>query len=64
MMSRPRIAYTPLPDVTPEMELNALSACYSFILQKHQEKQKSGPATVPNDAKKEFERWRLCQRKV
>jgi hypothetical protein len=56
----PRIVYVPRPDVTPIGELNALSACYAFILQKHQEKQKGGPTTAPDDAK-EFERRRLCQ---
>lgn len=38
-MSSPHITYTPRPDATPEAELNALSAVYSFVLQKGREKQ-------------------------
>jgi hypothetical protein len=53
MSNTPRIIYQPRGDVTPEGELNALVACYAFILQKQQEKEKGGPATAP-DARKEI----------
>ena len=32
-MSSPVISYTPRPDATPEAEISALSAVYSFILE-------------------------------
>lgn len=50
-MDSPRIVYTPRPDATPETELATLANVYAFILQKHQEKQKGGPETAPDDAK-------------
>jgi hypothetical protein len=52
MSDAPRIIYQPRCDATPEGEINALSACYAFILQKHQEKKKGGAATAL-DARKE-----------
>jgi hypothetical protein len=57
------ITYTPRPDVaTPEAERSALAAAYAFLIQKHQEGKKGGPAmAAPDDAEKEFERRRLCQ---
>jgi hypothetical protein len=48
-----RVTYRSRPDATPEAEPSALSACYAFILQKHQEKKKGGPETPPDDAEKE-----------
>jgi hypothetical protein len=34
MSSDVRIRYSPLPDATPESELEALVACYSFLIQR------------------------------
>jgi hypothetical protein len=31
-----RISYCPLPDATPESELEALAAVYSFLIQSHE----------------------------
>jgi hypothetical protein len=63
-ISETPIRYAPRPDATPEMELNALSACYYFVLQKHQEKQECGPTTVPNDEANELERRQHCETKL
>jgi hypothetical protein len=52
-VSEPRIVYRSRHDATPEMELNALSVCYAFILQKHQERQQAAHPGGPDDAKKE-----------
>ena len=37
-MSRPRIAYLPRPDATPEAELNALAGVYRYILDSKNQK--------------------------
>jgi hypothetical protein len=50
-MAGVRVTYELRPDATPESELNALSACYAFILQRHQEKQKATRPGGPDDAK-------------
>jgi hypothetical protein len=47
--TNPLISYRPRDGATPEGELNALSACYAFILQRHQVKQRGGPATAAPD---------------
>jgi hypothetical protein len=60
-MSSARIVYAPHPDATPETELSTLANVYAFILQKHQEKQKGGPETAPDDAK-EIENVRAAQK--
>jgi hypothetical protein len=44
-----RVTYRPRLDATPDTELNALSACYAFILQKHQERQKAAHPGGPDD---------------
>jgi hypothetical protein len=46
-----QIIYRSCRDVTPEGELNALAACYAFILQRHQEKQEGVAATAPHARK-------------
>ena len=51
-MSNPRAVYTPRNCAKPETELSALAKVYAFILQRHQEKQKGGPATAPQDAER------------
>jgi hypothetical protein len=53
-MSSPRIAYTPRPEVTPEVELNTLAACYKFILDCHAQKKAARPGG-PDDGTKSKE---------
>jgi hypothetical protein len=52
-MTSARITYTPRPDATPEGELNALAACFRFILDCHAKKEADGPrqAVSPVSAK-------------
>ena len=38
----PHVTYVPLPDATPERELNALAAVYRFILNRHVEEKAAG----------------------
>jgi hypothetical protein len=47
-----RIAYTPRPDATPEAELNAVAACYRFILFESSatKKEAAEPASAPYGA--------------
>jgi hypothetical protein len=49
-MSNPPIVYRPREDATPEAELSVLSACYAFILQKHQERKKATRPGGSDDA--------------
>lgn len=42
------LAYTPCPDATPEAELDALAACYRFILDCHERKRAAEPAPEPD----------------
>jgi hypothetical protein len=49
-MNSAQVTYAPRPDATSGTELSALVAAYAFVLQKHREKQKGGPATAPDDA--------------
>jgi hypothetical protein len=44
--------YAPRPDATPEAELDALAACYRFILFESRAKEGGAPA-APNDDVKE-----------
>jgi hypothetical protein len=48
-VSKDKIICTPRPDATLGTEVSALANVYAFILQKHQEKQKGGPATAPDN---------------
>jgi hypothetical protein len=50
-MNNSRITYTPRPDATPEVELDALAAVYRFILDCH-ERKKAAPASRPDDAER------------
>ena len=56
MVSRrePHVTYVPLPDATPERELNALAAVYRFILNRHMEKKAAGVSGGEKHARKEF----------
>ena len=49
----PRVTYVPLPDATPERELNALAAVYRFILNRHVEKKAAGEVGGEEHARKE-----------
>ncbi len=44
--AEPRIVYSPRAGATPESELNALAAIYSFCLQRHRERQLAAESTV------------------
>jgi hypothetical protein len=48
------LTYTPLPDATPESELDALASIYEFILERHRHK-KAADATGDRDEVKEVE---------
>ena len=37
-MDEPSIRYAPRPDATPESELEALVACYAFIIERTEER--------------------------
>ena len=50
--SASQIVYSPRPDTTPEGELNALAACFRFILDCHAKKEAAHPA-APNDVRKD-----------
>ena len=46
------INYTPLPEATPESELDALAAVYAFVLERH-ERRKVADATGNRNEVKE-----------
>jgi len=52
------ITYAPRPDTTPQTELNALAACYRFILDSAQNRgrflDKSGPDDVKGRSRNDF----------
>ena len=50
-MSNPRITYTPLPNATPEGELNALAAVYRLILDSKTERGRLPDKSGLGDAK-------------
>ena len=50
--SNPSVIYAPRPDVTPEAELDALAAVYSFVLQRGRENKEGARPGAP-DARKE-----------
>jgi len=52
--NEPRVTYVPLPDATPERELNALAAVYRFILNRHMEKKAAGTSGGEVPARKEY----------
>ncbi len=47
-----RIIYIPQSHVTPDVELNALTKAYCFIIDCHTSKE-GGPEAAPDDAKEE-----------
>jgi hypothetical protein len=54
-MASSRLTYTPLPDATPEGELDALVAAYKFILECHESRKAADPTDDPNEAKEDKE---------
>jgi len=48
-----RINYTPLPDATPESELDTLAAVYAFVLECHESRKAADPTGDPNEAKED-----------
>jgi hypothetical protein len=52
-MDKPAVAYTPLPDATPENELDALVAVYAFVLDSHKSRKAAVPTGDPNEAKED-----------
>jgi hypothetical protein len=50
--SRDRLNYTPLPDTTPESELDALVAVYAFVLEAHAKKKAATPSGQEDDVRK------------
>ena len=57
-MPNPTVSYTPHADTSPQSELNALAACYRFILDSAQKRgrllDKSGPDDVKGRSKNDF----------
>ena len=47
------IIYRPLPDVSPESELNALAAVYKFLLDRHAEKHATDHSIQSHQRKEE-----------
>jgi hypothetical protein len=45
--------YTPLPDATPESELDALVAVYAFVLEAHAKKKAAAPSGQGNGVKED-----------
>jgi hypothetical protein len=52
-MTSARVSYTPLPDATPESELDALAAVYAFVLEAHAKKKAAAPSGQEGDVRKE-----------
>jgi hypothetical protein len=50
-MARSRLAYRPLPDATPEREIDALVAIYKFILECHESRKAADPTGDRNEVK-------------
>jgi hypothetical protein len=54
-MDSSRLTYTPLPDATPQGELDELVAVYKFVLKCHESKKAADPTNDPNEAKEDKE---------
>ncbi len=50
-MTSSRLTYTPLPDATPESELDALVAVYKFILDCHECRKAADPSGDRNEVR-------------
>ena len=57
-MSSPAVTYSSRPDYSPKAERNALAACYRFILDRANERDrlfdKSGPEDVKGRSESDF----------
>jgi hypothetical protein len=52
-VSKHRLTYIPLPDATPESELDALTAVYAFVLEAHTKKKAAVPSGPENGVKED-----------
>ena len=52
-MDKPTVAYTPLPNATPEGELDALADVYAFVLEAHAKKKAAVPSGPENGVKED-----------
>jgi len=53
-MDKPTIVYTALPDTTPESELDALVAVYTFVLEAHAKRKAAVPSGPQNSVKEDL----------
>ncbi len=53
MSDQPRVVYPPRPDATPESELEVLAACYRFILECTERREKAAEGSGGEDSGKE-----------
>src|SRR4051794_6288013 len=51
--SSTRLTYIPLPEATPESELDALAAVYAFVLEAHASKKAATPSGQADDVRKD-----------
>jgi hypothetical protein len=49
MSDAPRIVYSPRPDATPEAEISALAAVYSYLINTHNSKKTDECAATSDD---------------
>jgi hypothetical protein len=54
-MDKPTVAYTPLPNATPESELDALADIYAFVLEAHAMKMAAAPSGQAVDVRKDHD---------
>jgi hypothetical protein len=54
-MTSNSLTYTPLSDATPESELDALAAVYTFILECHERKKAADPTGDRNEVKEDID---------
>jgi hypothetical protein len=52
--SKRQMNYTPLPDATPESELDALAAVYAFVLETYKMKKAAVPSGPENGVKEDL----------
>jgi hypothetical protein len=57
MTEVPRIVYRVRDDATPETEMNALAACYRFILNCHAQREVAEPTPEP-DRRDDAKEWK------
>jgi len=52
-MDKPTLAYVPLPEATPESELDALVAVYAFVLECHKSRKAADATGDRNEVKED-----------